>query len=637
MRRWFLCAAAIAVSSFARAHAAEPVPADDPPRIMVVAKDDQGRILAEWDTPADGKWHNIVSYGSPLDWLILLPPGPNAQPLTVGEKTYFLTDTFCLAKPPNADRSPWCDEPRGSLYSATFNSGEQIVLRFPEGTVVADSVARLGSETQPLLPFSPLEYAAMLLAGWPLSDQEAHLQSADAESWLTAADCRSLVAFSSGQGRAEALRFAGEAVTRLLGEFAKQRQHYPASLDQLWQGAGAIQQIGPANPYAWPAPLCLPAPPPDGQPGLLYIPLRDADQPQSAPSGYLLGVQDSGMPAAPPAGLPFAGMLPPAVQWFYQPAAEPAKTAVALDLPAATKVKLHVLDPQGAVVYSQTFKMTGGALSFGSCPAGDSPLRFNPAVPPQDTSSLICAGKECIAENVEPTMTFSCGYTLFVKRGDGFQTLGYDEPGQQLWCATLPDGTRGVLRLPENYAVGSGTLTVGGQTAPLQPFSAVEYAALQLAGAPPPDPAAARKEWSLTNWVAAADTQSLAASASGQGRAAALQFAGEAVAHMLDEYFKQHQAYPTSLDQLWQGADAVAPISPGNPYAWPAPLCSDNPANATHGLVYLPIQWTQHPDPGVGGYFLGVVDDGPAAPLPPGMKVSGDGPGVVRWFTPPPK
>lgn len=323
----------------------------------------------------------------------------------------------------------------------------------------------------------------------------------------------------------------------------------------------------------------------------------------------------------------------------FADAAAPAEAAAPPAAPAV-KVKLKVFDLQNRVAACQTFLMHGPQVGFSSY--AHSPLKFEgPATPEADP--LVCSGADCIAQNGEPIVLFPCDFSIFVKTVAGArQSLGWDEPSQQLFCASFPDGTQGVLRLPENYAISSGTLSVGEQTAPLLPYSPLAYAALQLAGEPQPDQAESQQSWSIENWIVAADTRSLLASAAGQDQAGALDFAAQAVHFMLAEYQRKHQAYPAALDQLWQGGNAVAPISPGNPYAWPAPLCAAPAlAGPPQGLVYVPLYQAgsqimlhpegEHTNP-VLGYLLGVKAPGAAAPLPAGLPAGLQLPSAVRWF-----
>jgi hypothetical protein len=292
----------------------------------------------------------------------------------------------------------------------------------------------------------------------------------------------------------------------------------------------------------------------------------------------------------------------------------------------AAQVQLRVLDPAGRLAACQSWKLHGGLAAFGSY--AHSPLHFEgPQGPVYE--SLSCDSAECRAGNGgEPVVIFPCDFSIYVRSGSvPHQTLGWDEPAQQLFCASFPDGTRAVLRLPEAYQIGSGSFSLGGQTAQLEPYSPAEYAALQLSGEPVPDLAELQAEWSMASWVSTADCHSLLASTTGTGRAEALLLAAEAVTHMLDEYQREHQTYPASLDQLWQGANAVAPISPGNPYDWPAPLCMQQPpVTGGHGLVY----WQRAEGK---GYLLGVVGDGPAALPPDANGTPANLPAAVAWFS----
>jgi hypothetical protein len=216
---------------------------------------------------------------------------------------------------------------------------------------------------------------------------------------------------------------------------------------------------------------------------------------------------------------------------------------------------------------------------------------------------MVCDSPQCLQNNGEPIVVPAWDFSLCVKRSAGMQqSPGWDEPSQQLLLAVFADGSRGVLRLAEGVTLGRATLSLNGETVELQPCTPLQYAVLLRAGAPLNNSAEEIAARNPENWVMAVDADSLVAFSQGAGQAAALQNAAVAVQQLLAAYRVKFDAYPATLNMLWQGMDGVVALGPENPYDWGAPLCTaDPPEVVRHGLIYAPEG--DH-------YWLAVVDEG---------------------------
>lgn len=601
---------------------------DDLPRVTFHLRGIDGQPLGEAFTGISDGWTSQLSYAESS--LILRAHG---APLEAGGRLYINSDHgIAVCEPGTAHRMPWPLYPNGSLLSANFSDGTVAVLRLPEAYGAAGGSAELRGESVELIPISAQAFALWQMLGGEPSAELLDRTEWPADSWIAEADTRSLAASASGREQEEALRFAGQAVARMLAEYQAAHGSYPAALAALWQGNTRVAPLGPHNPYNWPEPLCaLPLP---GTPGLAYTPLSGAGETQG--SGYLLGVLHLSGTAVLPAGVNLEIQAPPALEWLYQAPGEGGSLA-------STQAEEAGTDEEGEDEWQEYLRSSPGYFvayndsghilveggmelnnrSWTSIGAWtDSWTVFQP--PAADAAVLENGGK-----------TFQpCDYAMVAAQPEAMSKLPALHPSGEFYKADFGDGTRVVLRLPDGSRFAQGKARWNGAWQDFSSMAHFEYAAWVF-GNREASPEPAVSEMDVDGALAEADCRSLLASMTSQGKREALLVAAEAVNLMLAEFHKQHGFYPIALSHLAQGNLAIASVAPGNPYFWPESLLDDlRPKTATEpGLVYIGLGESDGGPVVNTGYALGVIGPGEPDSVPDQVSARlSNPPAAIKWF-----
>lgn len=275
---------------------------------------DMGTAYLNWPQSLPDSWHSYTCSSDDPNVLNSL-----GEPLEAGGQLLVNAD-YCIAvaPPQSRCRMPWPIYPSGQLLSANFSDGTVAVIRLPEDYGALGGTAELHGETVSLVPISAQAFALWQMFGPEPPDELLNRESWPAWAWVAEADCRSLAASATGDGKKEALLFAAEAVVRMLEEFHARHGRYPITLSHLTRGNLAVASVAPGNPYFWPESLLDDLRPKSAEePGLIYLPLGVSDGGPVTNTGYALGAIGPGEPDSVPQQVSTRLKNPPAaIKWF---------------------------------------------------------------------------------------------------------------------------------------------------------------------------------------------------------------------------------------------------------------------------------------------------------------------------------
>jgi len=270
--------------------------------IYVVVTDSNGEIVTEGEDSFGDGW-GVLSCISPDGDYIDLAPG---------------SWQLVLKPSGTVTCNPTPVEPVGDFFAAVFEDGATAILRLPAGfgEDIARAEARYKDHTYYFNPITEVEAARIQLEGLPWPEL-ANMPPVDI--LVSRADCRSLVAYTDGEGQKEALVFAAEAVTGLLEAYRGVHGEYPEVLCELSRGDKRVIRAGPRNPYDFGKTLAKSAvsfPRPKGH--VRYYPQIEVGEGDARKVvGYWLAVVADGEELSPSTPLPPRFEVPfRAIRWF---------------------------------------------------------------------------------------------------------------------------------------------------------------------------------------------------------------------------------------------------------------------------------------------------------------------------------